>query len=117
VIICAEYDALPGVGHACGHNIIATAGLGAGIALVDQVAELGIRLTVLGTPAEEKYSGKVDLIRAGAFEGATASMMIHPSDDDTVDPRTLAVKHLIVEYRGKDAHAAASPWEGLNALR
>ncbi len=116
VIICAEYDALPGVGHACGHNIIATAAAGAGVALAGLADELGIRVTVLGTPAEEKYSGKVDLINAGAFEGAAASMMIHPSDDDTVDPRVLAVNHLIVEFRGKAAHAAASPWEGLNAL-
>ena len=116
VIICAEYDALPGVGHACGHNIIATAAAGAGVALAGMADELGIRVTVLGTPAEEKYSGKVDLIDAGAFNGATASMMIHPSDDDTVDPRVLAVNHLIVEFRGRSAHAAASPWEGLNAL-
>jgi amidohydrolase len=116
VIICAEYDALPGVGHACGHNIIATAAAGAGVALAGMADQLGIRVTVLGTPAEEKYSGKVDLINAGAFEGAAASMMIHPADDDTVDPRVLAVNHLIVEYRGKAAHAAASPWEGLNAL-
>ncbi|MFH2073452.1 MAG: M20 family metallopeptidase [Actinomycetota bacterium] len=116
VIICAEYDALPGVGHACGHNIIATAAAGAGVALAGMADQLGIRVTVLGTPAEEKYSGKVDLINAGAFEGAAASMMIHPADDDTVDPRVLAVNHLIVEYRGKTAHAAASPWEGLNAL-
>jgi len=116
VVICAEYDALPGVGHACGHNIIATAAAGAGAALAAMAEELGIRVTVLGTPAEEKYSGKVDLINAGAFEGAAASMMIHPSDDDTVDPNVLAVHHLIVEFRGKDAHAASSPWEGLNAL-
>lgn len=116
VIICAEYDALPGVGHACGHNIIATAAAGAGAALAGLADELGIRVTVLGTPAEEKYSGKVDLINAGAFEGAAASMMIHPSDDDTVDPNILAVNHLIVEFHGKAAHAAASPWEGFNAL-
>jgi len=116
VIICAEYDALPGVGHACGHNVIATAALGAGIALAGLADELGIRVTVLGTPAEEKYSGKVDLIRAGAFEGAAAAMMVHPGDEDTVDPAILAVHHLIVDFHGKDAHAAASPWEGINAL-
>jgi amidohydrolase len=116
VIVCAEMDALPGVGHACGHNVIATAALGAGLAVRDLADKLGFRITVLGTPAEEKYSGKVDLINAGAFEGAAASMMVHPADDDTVDPRILAVNHLIVEFRGKDAHAAASPWEGINAL-
>jgi len=68
VIICAEEDALPGVGHACGHNLIATAAIGAGVALAPLVEELGCRVTVLGTPAEEKAGGKVDLIRAGAFQ-------------------------------------------------
>ena len=116
VIICAEYDALPGVGHACGHNIIATAALGAGVAVAAMADELGFRVTVLGTPAEEARGGKVDLIHAGAFTGATAAMMIHPSPEDTVDPVALAIKHLAVTFRGKDAHAAAAPWEGINAL-
>jgi amidohydrolase len=118
VIVCAEYDALPGVGHACGHNIIATSSVGAGAALSSLADELGCRITVLGTPAEEKFGGKVDLIRAGAFEGATASMMVHPAPDfeEVVDPTALAIAHLSVEYRGKDAHASASPWEGRNAL-
>src|SRR3954470_22173227 len=69
VVVCAEYDALPGVGHACGHNIIAASGVGAGLALAPLVEAAGLRLTVLGTPAEEMGGGKVDLIRAGAFEG------------------------------------------------
>jgi amidohydrolase len=116
VVICAEMDALPGVGHACGHNVIATAALGAAVALGDLAEELGLRITVLGTPAEEKIGGKVDLIRAGAFDGAAAAMMIHPAPEDTVDPFVLAVHHLVVEFRGKDAHAAAAPWEGRNAL-
>jgi amidohydrolase len=116
VVVCAEYDALPGVGHACGHNIIATAALGAGASLCGLADELGIRVTVLGTPAEEKYGGKVDLIDAGAFEGAAAAMMIHPAPEDTLDPNVIAVLHLVVEFRGRDAHAAASPWEGRNAL-
>ncbi len=116
VVICAELDALPGVGHACGHNVIATAALGAAVALQDLTEELGFRVTVLGTPAEEKIGGKVDLIRAGAFDGASASMMIHPAPEDTVDPFVLAVHHLIVEFHGRDAHAAAAPWEGRNAL-
>jgi amidohydrolase len=116
VVICAELDALPGVGHACGHNVIATAAIGAGLALAPLADELGFRVTVLGTPAEEKIGGKVDLIRAGAFEGAAAAMMIHPAPEDTVDPPVLAVLHLEVEFHGKDAHAAASPWEGRNAL-
>jgi amidohydrolase len=118
VVICAEYDALPGIGHACGHNIIAASAAGAGAALSALADELGCRITVLGTPAEEKFGGKVDLIRAGAFDGVTAAMMIHPAPDfeEVVDPTALAIAHLDVEYRGKDAHASASPWEGRNAL-
>jgi amidohydrolase len=118
VVICAEMDALPGVGHACGHNIIATSSAGAGIALAGIADELGIRLTVLGTPAEEAGGGKVDLIEAGAFEGAAASMMVHPvpTHEQVVDPSALAIIDLLVEFRGKDAHASGSPWEGRNAL-
>jgi amidohydrolase len=116
VVICAEYDALPGVGHACGHDIIATAGLGAGLTLAPLADELGIRVTVLGTPAEEMKGGKVDLINAGAFEGAAASLMIHPSPDDVLDPVVLAVRHLDLEFRGKDSHAAGAPEKGINAL-
>ena len=116
VIICAEYDALPVVGHACGHNIIATAALGAGIAVAPLLADLGCRVTVLGTPAEEAQGGKVDLINAGAFQGATASMMIHPAPENTLDPFALAIRHISVDFHGKDAHASAAPWEGRNAL-
>ena len=116
VIICAEYDALPEVGHACGHNIIATAAAGAGAALQDMAGELGCRVTVLGTPAEEAKGGKVDLIRAGAFEGAAAAMMIHPSPEDVLDPNCLGVVHVDVDYYGKESHAAVTPQIGINAL-
>jgi amidohydrolase len=116
VIICAEMDALPTVGHACGHNIIATSALGAGAALADSVEDLGIRVTVLGTPAEEQMGGKVDLINAGAFARAAASMMVHPSNSDVVDPAVLAVRHIDVEFFGKDSHAAFAPQLGINAL-
>lgn len=116
VIICAEMDALPEVGHACGHNIIATAGMGAGLALVGLADELGIRVTVLGTPAEEKYGGKVDLIDAGAFAGAAASMMIHPAPIDTIDINAIAVAHVDVEFFGKETHASFAPHLGVNAL-
>jgi amidohydrolase len=116
VIICCELDALPAVGQACGHNIIATSAIGAGIAVAGMADELGFRVTVLGTPAEEAGGGKVDLINAGAFEGAAASMMVHPAPLDGVDPNVLAIHHIDVEFRGKDAHAAASPWDGINAL-
>ncbi len=116
VVICAEMDALPEVGHACGHNIIATAGIGAGIALGAVAEDLGIRVTVLGTPAEENYGGKVDLINAGAFRDAAASMMIHPSSKDLVDPVFLAIDHLDVDFYGKESHASGSPEVGINAL-
>jgi amidohydrolase len=116
VVICAEYDALPGVGHACGHNIIATAAVGAGAGLAPLARELGFRLVVLGTPAEEHYGGKVDLINAGAFEGVTAAMMVHPATDDVVDPKVIAVAHIDVHFHGKEAHASAHPQLGINAL-
>ena len=116
VVICCEYDALPEVGHACGHNIIATAALGAGIATAAMADELGIRVTVLGTPAEEGGGGKVALIDAGAFGDAAASMMIHPSTDDTLDPSFQARESFTVEYFGKDSHAAFAPQLGINAL-
>lgn len=119
VVICAEYDALPGVGHACGHNIIATSSLGAGIGLAGLAEELGIRITILGTPAEEGGGGKIDLLEAGAFEDAAASMLIHPTHrvrGDLADPRLLAAQGLTVEYTGKEAHAAAAPYAGVNAL-
>jgi amidohydrolase len=116
VVICAEYDALPEVGHACGHNIIATAALGAGVALLDAATEFGFRVRVQGTPAEEAYGGKVDLINNGAFDGAVLSMMIHPSPTDVVDPNFLGVAHVDVEFTGKESHAAFAPQLGINAL-
>ncbi len=116
VTICAEMDALPGVGQACGHNIIGTAALGAGLAVAPLADELGIRVEVLGTPAEEHYGGKVDLIDAGAFADAAASMMVHPSVRDVVDPAFLAIEHLEVDFYGHAAHAASSKELGVNAL-
>ncbi|HSF84524.1 MAG TPA: M20 family metallopeptidase [Acidimicrobiia bacterium] len=116
VVICAEYDALPEVGHACGHNVIAAAAAGAGAGLAAVAQELGVRVRVLGTPAEEAYGGKVDLINAGAFETATAAMMVHPSPEDMLDPGALAVAHIDVEFTGKESHAAFAPELGINAL-
>jgi amidohydrolase len=116
VVICAEYDALPGVGQACGHNIIATSALGAGVALKDLAEQLRIRVTVLGTPAEELYGGKVELINAGAFSNASLAMMVHPSTHDVVDPNVMAVGHFYVAFHGKTAHASAFPFMGVNAL-
>ncbi|HUF14913.1 MAG TPA: M20 family metallopeptidase [Acidimicrobiia bacterium] len=116
VVICAEYDALPQVGHACGHNIIATSSVGAGISLAGLADELGIRVTVLGTPAEEGGGRKIDLIEAEAFEDAAASLLIHPSRHDLVDPKLLAAQGFVATFHGKTAHAAATPQLGINAL-
>ena len=116
VVICVEYDALPEVGHACGHNIIATASIGAGIALNNLVEDLGIRVKILGTPAEEGGGGKIILLDNGAFEDASCSMMIHPSIEDVVDPTFTTIQQYKVEYFGKDAHAAGAPDQGINAL-
>lgn len=116
VAVLCEYDALPGVGHACGHNIIATAGIGAGIAAATVAAAAGGRLRILGTPAEEGGGGKILMARAGAFEGIDAAMMVHPADADLVLMDCIAVQRLFVEFHGRAAHAAAAPWEGVNAL-
>lgn len=116
VVVCCEYDGLPEIGQACGHNIIATAAAGAGVALAGLADDLGIRVTVLGTPAEEGAGGKVDLIEAGAFEDSAASMMIHPSPADMLDPSFQARTSFTVEYYGKESHAAFAPALGINAL-
>lgn len=116
VVICAEYDALPQVGHACGHNIIATSSVGAGVALADLAEELGIRVTVLGTPAEEGGGGKIALLQAGAFEDVAASMLIHPGPFDMADPQLLASQGFRAAFKGRTAHAAATPHVGINAL-
>ena len=116
VVICCEYDALPEVGHACGHNIIATAALGAGIAVAGLAEDLGIRITVLGTPAEEGGGGKIELINAGAFEDASASMMIHPLSDNLLNKSFQTSQSFVVEFFGKESHAAMAPQLGVNAL-
>ena len=116
IAVLCEYDALPGVGHACGHNIIATAGLGAGLAAAFVAEQAGGRVRILGTPAEEGGGGKVRMARKGAFDGVDAAMMVHPADADLLGMQTLAIQELIVEYDGKAAHAASAPWEGRNAL-
>jgi len=113
--ICAEYDALPGVGHACGHNVIAAAALTAALALAPLADELGIAVRVLGTPAEEGGGGKILMLERGAFDGVHAAMMVHPTPREHADPPTLAVAHLNLSYRGREAHASAYPEDGLNA--
>ena len=114
-VLC-EYDALPGIGHACGHNIIATAGAGAGLGAAVVAEELGGQVRILGTPAEEGGGGKVRMIEEGAFEGVDAAMMVHPADVDLATMSSLAVQQVQVSYTGLAAHAAAAPQEGVNAL-
>ncbi len=116
IAICAEYDALPAVGHACGHNVIAAAAVGAALALRPLADELGLALVVLGTPAEEGGGGKVLLLERGAFDDVHAAMMVHPWPTDRLTATCLAVSHFDVTYTGKSAHASAAPWEGVNAL-
>jgi amidohydrolase len=116
VAVLAEYDALPGIGHGCGHNIIATAAAGAGAGLGAVIADVGGGVQVIGTPAEEVYGGKVAMIRNGAFEGIDAAIMTHPGTRDAVFAKALACAELRVEYHGREAHAAAQPERGINAL-
>lgn len=116
VVICAEYDALPGVGHACGHNIIASSAVGAGLALAPLIDRAGLRVTVLGTPAEEQGGGKVDLINAGALEGVDAAIMMHPTPYDDYAPTSLAIEEWRVVHTGKASHASSAPELGRNAL-
>ncbi len=116
VAVLCEYDALPGIGHGCGHNVIATAGLGAGIALASLAEEAGGRLRLLGTPAEEGGGGKIEMARRGAFDGVDAAMMIHPADAEHAKMSAIAIQQLFVRYVGRAAHAATAPEKGQNAL-
>jgi amidohydrolase len=116
VAYCAEFDALPDVGHACGHNIIAASSLGAAIGLAAVADELDLTVILLGTPSEEGGGGKIDLINAGYFDDVHTAMMVHPFPFERLDAHCLAVDHFDVTYVGKEAHAAAAPWVGINAL-
>jgi amidohydrolase len=116
IAFLAEYDALPEIGHGCGHNLIATAALGAGIATRMAADQLGSSVLVIGTPAEESYGGKVIMTKKGIFDGLDATLMVHPGDRDIATARTLALQDLDVEFFGKAAHAASKPEEGINAL-
>ena len=115
VVLCAEYDALPGLGHACGHNIIAASSVGAALALAEVADEIGVTVVVLGTPAEEGGGGKIELLERGAFEGAHLTLMAHPGPVDVAEARPFAVSHLDVRFRGRASHAAAYPEDGVNA--
>jgi amidohydrolase len=118
VAIMAEYDALPGIGHACGHNVIATAGAGAGAAIAAALGRLPFpgRVQVIGTPAEEGGAGKVKLLEAGVFEGVDAAMMIHGRCGTQVWRPSLGIVKATAEFFGTAAHASSWPWRGANAL-
>lgn len=116
VSILSEYDALPGIGHSCGHNIIATTGLGATLALAKLGAALPGRVRYLGTPAEERGGGKELMAQQGAFDGVDAAMMVHPAGIDLITMPCIAISEVLVTYRGRAAHASAMPHAGLNAL-
>ncbi|HEU5265930.1 MAG TPA: M20/M25/M40 family metallo-hydrolase, partial [Jatrophihabitans sp.] len=111
----AEYDALPDIGHACGHNIIAASAVTAARVLAPLADELGITVKVFGTPAEEAGGGKVIMLDGGVFDGVHAAMMVHPAPRDVAAAHTLAVAQIEVAYAGKTAHAAMAPEKGVNA--
>lgn len=116
IAVLAEYDALPGIGHGCGHNIIAASAVGAAVTSKIVVDNLGGSIIVLGTPGEETFGSKIDMIKAGIFDDVDVAMMMHPSVLNMAIYRTLACISLEVEFFGKAAHAAIHPAEGVNAL-
>ena len=116
IALLAEYDALPGIGHACGHNIIAASAVGAAVASKFAIDRLGGSIVVVGSPAEEVFGAKIDIVRAGIFEGVDVAMITHPSVLNVLTVDALACVSLEVEFLGKSSHAAARPYEGINAL-
>jgi len=123
VAVLAEYDALPGLGHACGHNIMGASAVGAGLGIarvmsseIAKAAGLRGRLLVLGTPAEEGGGGKVVMLRAGELEGVDAALIVHPGNANRAHAESIASHGITIRFHGKPAHAAASPHEGVNAL-
>ncbi len=116
VAFLAEYDALPKLGHACGHNLMAVWALGAGLAVKRALPNLEGTIQVIGTPAEEGGGGKVIMTNAGVFQGLDAAIIMHPKDETYLDRGSLAVSHFDVEFFGKSAHAAAYPDKGISAL-
>ena len=115
IALCAEYDSLPGLGHACGHNIIAASSVGSALALAAVADELKIKVVVLGTPAEEGGGGKIIMLERGAFEDIDVAALVHPGPIDVAIAEPFAVRHIAVKYTGKASHAAAYPEQGINA--
>jgi len=116
IALLAEYDALPKIGHGCGHNIIAASAVGAGVASKSIIDQLGGSVVVLGTPAEEGFGGKIDMVKAGTFKEVDVAMIVHPNVLNMVTMQALACGPLEVEFFGQAAHAAAQPHRGINAL-
>lgn len=116
IAVCAEYDALPDIGHACGHNVNGAAAVGAAIALGAVADDVGLTVKLVGTPAEEDWGGKILLLEAGVFDDAAATMMVHAAAEDSVGASSLAVGAWDIGYTGRPVHAATAPWDGINAL-
>ncbi len=116
VAFLAEYDALPDIGHGCGHNILGTTSTGAGIVLSKLLPEIGGKVIVIGTPAEETSGAKVPMAQQGVFNDVDVAMMVHPADKHSRSGRSLALEAIQFTYKGRTAHAAASPEKGINAL-
>jgi amidohydrolase len=116
IAVLAEYDALPGMGHACGHNLIGTIAVGAAVASKLTVDRCGGSVVVIGTPAEEALGGKILMTKRGVFSDLDAALLVHPDVDDTASTIALACQNLFVEFFGKSSHASASPEKGVNAL-
>ena len=116
IAFLAEYDALPGIGHACGHNLIASASVGAALALKSRLDQIPGRVLLVGCPAEEKGGGKIPLVEAGLFQWVDAAMLVHPSNRTEMVKKALGMRDVQVEFFGKAAHAAALPYLGINAL-
>ncbi len=116
IAILAEYDALPGLGHACGHNLIATCAVGAAVASKLAINQFGGSILVIGTPAEETYGSKSIMVDRGVFNNVDMAMMVHPEVYNATTNQALALQSLEVEFFGKAAHAAARPEAGINAL-
>ncbi|HET6278086.1 MAG TPA: M20/M25/M40 family metallo-hydrolase, partial [Candidatus Polarisedimenticolia bacterium] len=116
VALLAEYDALPGIGHACGHHLIGAAACGAAAAVGRVLDDLAGEIVVVGTPAEETIGGKVVMANRGIFRGFDAALMFHPSTENRVNTTSLACHSLEVTYKGRAAHAVAAPDQGINAL-
>ncbi|MGP4055285.1 M20 family metallopeptidase [Mycobacterium sp. 4D054] len=113
--VCAEYDALPDIGHACGHNIIAASAVGTALALAEVADALGLTVVLLGTPAEELGGGKALMLDAGVFDDIVATVMLHPGPVDIAAARSLALSEMTIGYAGRESHAAVAPYLGLNA--